>query len=245
MNSKSAKSSEMRRDFLVKMGIALTGSVLLGPTRVFSEENPSGRPLKGTEPGEAITATEDLMRGHGLLDRILLIYDEICSRLDKGRDFPPEALITSAQMVRRFVENYHNNMEQGYLFPRFEKVHKLYDLVQVLWRQHRVGRFLTGYIISNVAPETLEDPEKKKLLAHRMNLFVRMYRPHAAFEDTVLFPAYRSVISAKEFVNSGKQMQQKAQAHFGANGFNKAVEIVAEQEKKLGIHNLSQFTPQV
>ncbi len=233
----------MRRDFLVKMGIALTGPVLLGPTRVFSEENPSGRHLTGTDLGTEISPTENLMRAHGLLERILLIYDEIRSRLEGSRDFPPEVLVTTARMVRRFVENYHNNMEQGYLFPHFEKANKHADLVRVLGGQHRVGRFLTGYIVNNVVPTTLEDPEKKRLLAHRIDLFARMYRPHAAFEDTVLFPAYRAVVSVEEFVSAGKQMEQKAQALFGADGFNEAVDVISEQEKRLGIHDLSQFTP--
>ncbi len=234
----------MRREFLVKMGIALTGSVLLGATRVFSKEDPSGRLLAETDLGTEIPPTEHLMRAHGLLHRILLIYEEICSRVGNGQDFPPEVLITSSRMVRRFVENYHNNMEQGYLFPHFEKAGKLVNLVHVLGQQHTAGRLLTGYIMNNVAPATLEDRGKKELLTHRMKLFIRMYRPHAAFEDTVLFPVYSSVVSAKEFVDAGRQMERKAHDLFGTNGFNEAVDMVAEQEKNLGIYNLSQFTPE-
>ncbi len=37
-------------------------------------------------------------------------------------------------------------------------------------------------------------------------------------------------------------MEKKAQELFGSDGFNEAVAMVAEQEKKLGIYNLSLFT---
>lgn len=236
-------TSEKRRSFLAKAGILTTGAILFYPTHVLSQGKSKEGSREATKTGEEIPATESLMRAHGLLHRFLLIYDEVQARMNEGRDFPPEVLITTANMIRRFVENYHNNMEQGYVFPCFEKANKFVNLVRVLWQQHRVGRLLTGFIMNNVAPATLEDAAKSGLLAHRVNLFVRMYRAHAAFEDTVIFPAFRSVISVQEFVDTGEKMQKKERDLFGANGFSEAVESISEQEKKLGIHDLAQFTP--
>ena len=43
-----------------------------------------------------VTPTEDLMREHGLLKRILLIYDEVGRRIEGRRDFPPDAVTKSA-----------------------------------------------------------------------------------------------------------------------------------------------------
>ncbi len=242
MDRKYTGPSIKRRDFLVKVGTT-TGIVLSCPARILSRDDPQEGARPAINLAQEISPTESLMRWHGLLHRILLIYEEVQSRMNVGRDFPPETLITTATMVRRFVENYHNDMEQGHLFPRFEKADKLVKLVRLLWEQHSAGRLLTGYIMNNVAPSTLEDPEKKKLLTHRIELFVRMYRAHAAFEDTVLFPAYQSVVSEQEFINTGKQMERRAQALFGSDGFNEAVEAIAEQEKNLSIYDLSQFTP--
>ncbi len=227
----------------MKAGAATTGVVLFCPARILCQKNPSEGASETINAVQEISPTECLMRWHGLLHRTLLIYEEVRSRMNEGRNFPPEVLISAADMVRRFVENYHNNMEQGYLFPHFEKANKLVKLVRVLAQQHQVGRFLTGYIMNNVAPATFEDPEKKKLLKQRIEFFVRMYRAHAAFEDTVLFPDYHSVVSAQQFISIGQKMEKKAQELFGSDGFNEAVEMVAEQEKKLGIYDLSQFTP--
>jgi hemerythrin-like domain-containing protein len=72
-----------------------------------------------------------------------------------------------------------------------------------------------------------------------------MYRPHAAREDTVLYPAFRSVISPKEFLDLREEFEDKEEKLFGKNGFEKVVAQVADLEKRLGIYQLAQFTPRV
>ena len=83
--------------------------------------------LAGKE--EEVTPAEDLMREHGLLKRILLIYDEVGRRIARQKDFPPEAIINSAKIIRSFIEQYHEKLEEDYLFPRFRKHNLLVDLV--------------------------------------------------------------------------------------------------------------------
>ena len=62
-----------------------------------------------------------------------------------------------------------------------------------------------------------------------------MYRPHEAREDTVLFPAFRGIVSAHEFDALGEEFEKKEDQLFGDEGFFKVVGQVAELEKKLGI----------
>ena len=70
-----------RRDFLVGSGVicaglAIPGVALAGPglpAEVLEEQK--GKKEKGRET-EEISPAEDLMREHGLLNRILLIYEE-------------------------------------------------------------------------------------------------------------------------------------------------------------------------
>ena len=70
-----------------------------------------------------------------------------------------------------------------------------------------------------------------------------MYRPHAAREDTVVFPAFHKAIGEKQFDEIGEQMEKQEQKLFGEGGFAKIVEAVAEEERALGIYELDQFTP--
>jgi len=72
---------------------------------------------------EEVTPPEDLMRAHGVLDRVLLIYDAAIRRLSANEDFDPAVISDSAKLVQDFIENYHEKSEEDFLFPRFRKAH--------------------------------------------------------------------------------------------------------------------------
>src|ERR1043166_2668617 len=86
---------------------------------------------------DEIPPTEDLMREHGVLNRILMIYEEGAHKLETGADFPVTVLASGADIIRRFIEQYHEKLEEERLFPRFEKAGKLADLVRTLTEQHQ------------------------------------------------------------------------------------------------------------
>ena len=195
------------------------------------------------EGKEDISPAEDLMREHGVLNRILLIYDEHLRLLDAKQTFDPGVLASAAGIVRHFVEDYHEKLEEDFLFPRFRNAHKLVDLVDTLLEQHRAGRRVTAQIEQLANAATLKDEGKRRQLGESLRAFVRMYRPHEAREDTVLFPAFRGIVSAHEYGALGDDFEKKEDELFGDEGFFKVVDQVAELEKKLGIHELSRFTP--
>ena len=194
---------------------------------------------------EEVSANEDLMREHGILNRLLLIYQEIAKRIEHNQDFPIDALIRSAKLIRNFLENYHEKLEEEFIFPRFEQANQLVDLVRTLKDQHQAGRQITDYIISHANEQILKDEEQRHILSHYLRLYIRMFRPHEAREDTVLFPAFRKLISSKEYEELGEKFEEREHQFFGKDGFDKTVNQVAEIEKELGIYNLSQFTPKL
>jgi hemerythrin-like domain-containing protein len=191
---------------------------------------------------EEVTPTEDLMREHGLLKRILLIYDEVRGRIAAQKDFPPDAVTNSAKIIRSFIEQYHEKLEEDHLFPRFRKHNLLVELVDVLQQQHEAGRRVTERILSRVQAGMRSNDDKQKLAAD-LRQFVRMYAPHEAREDTVLFPALHTIISPHEYDALGEDFEKKEHEMFGKEGFEGMVPRVAAIEKQLGIYELSEFTP--
>ncbi len=230
-----------RRNFLRRTGMVITGAALMLPIVPLARAEHKAK-SEDTE-GEKVFPPEDLMREHGVLRRILLMYTHIQGRLDTGEDFAPEALSSAAVIIQNFIENYHEKLEEDHIFPRFEKAGTLVELVRVLKEQHKAGRVLTEFIKQSCTPATLEEPLKRKELAQKLEMFMRMYRPHAAREDTVLFPALRSLVSAGEFDSMGEEFEDKEQALFGVGGFEKIVGQVADLEKGLGLYDLAQYTP--
>jgi hemerythrin-like domain-containing protein len=191
---------------------------------------------------QEVSPPEDLMQEHGLLNRILLIYDHCRMQLLAGHDFSREALTNSANIIRTFVEDYHEKQEENYLFPRFRKANQLTSLVDTLLVQHEAGRVLTDKILYFSKSEKLTEIEKQKMI-QALASFTTMYRPHETREDTVLCPAFRKLVSRHEYDALGEEFEKNEHKLFGEDGFATTVNKVEAIEKSLGIYELSQFTP--
>ena len=61
---------------------------------------------------EEVTPPEDLMREHGVLNRVLLIYDTVIQEFEGKEDFDPGIISSSAQIVQQFIEGYHERNEE-------------------------------------------------------------------------------------------------------------------------------------
>ena len=216
-----------RRRFL-RMGFAAAGAALAGCATARAP---------GEEDEAEVTPGEDLMQEHGVLERVLLVYDEAIRRIDHRESLDLAVVDRSAGIVRRFVEDYHERLEEQFVFPRLQAARREADLVAILLRQHARGRQLTDEIAAGARTRSA------RVLAPMLRSFGRMYRPHAAREDTVLFPAFRDVVGRTAYRELGEQFEAKEHEIFGAHGFESVVGEVAELERALAIDDLARFTP--
>src|SRR5204863_171580 len=67
-----------------------------------------------------VTATEDLMREHGIVARLMLIYGAGVRRLGQGEDIDPAVFTQAGEIMRDFVHDYHEKNEEEQVFPRFK-----------------------------------------------------------------------------------------------------------------------------
>jgi hemerythrin-like domain-containing protein len=231
------KETSKRKDFIKAGIIAFAGIATLNMVPGCKEKEEEGE-------GQEVSPPEDLMQEHGLLNRVLLIYDTCRIHLIKKESFPMEAISNSAGIIRTFVEDYHEKQEENYLFPRFEKANQLTDLVQILRQQHQAGRTVTDQVAQLTKQATRTDSETQKLI-NLLTAFNTMYRPHEAREDTILFPAFRKIVSRHEYDSLGEEFEDNEHKLFGKGGFETMVSKVADIEKSLGIYELAQFTPKL
>ncbi len=239
---RNEKARPDRRN-LFRGATALAATSALGLPRALRALNAAAPEKKPPQKEEDVSPAEDLMREHGALNRILLLYDEAVTRLESRKDFPPDVLASAAGIVRRFIEQYHEKLEEENLFPRFEKAGKLVDLVQTLKRQHEAGRTLTGHIEAGATVAGLKDAAGRGKTVRSLRLFIRMYRPHEAREDTILFPALHEIVSKHEYDALGEDFENQEHKLFGEDGFEHVVAQIAELEKKVGLYDLAKFTP--
>lgn len=102
---------------------------------------------------------------------------------------------------------------------------------------------MTDRIAGLAAAGASKDADRRRELLGSVRRFVRMYRPHEAREDTVLFPALHAIVTPREYGALGEEFEGMEHRLFGEDGFEAMVDKVAGFEKSLGIYDLAQFTP--
>ena len=236
-----------RRKFLGGLGSLSAGLILSDRFRAGGLSFTQSKSLSafgGKREHREISAVEDLMREHGVLRRILFVYSEAAAKL-RNSDSPAllENLHKAAGLFRSFGEEYHEKkLEEAYIFPTVKKLRgeaAIYP--DILTIQHNRGREITDYILAATrgAGPDVGGTEK---LAQVMESMVRMYRAHAAREDTVVFPAWKDALSDEQLDEMSEKFEQIEHRQFGTNGFENAVQQIAAIETELGLADLSQFT---
>ncbi len=219
-----------RRAFLATAG-ATGAALVLGCKKTDAGE--------GGEP--PVTATEDLMREHGVIRRAVVVYREAATRLRTNpASLPFDALQNAARLLRTFAEDYHEKkLEEAHLFPAVKKAGgRAADLVDALIVQHNRGREINDYVIALAATPA---GSKVDPLARSLEAFARMYEAHAALEDTIVFPAWKKTLSPKELDAMGDKFEDIEHETFGKDGFDGAVDQIAAIERSFGF-DLGQFT---
>lgn len=233
MDQDQARPSR-RAAFVAAGGVFAAGLALAGC---------GGKPEEKV-PGGEVSAVEDLMREHGVLRRILIIYRETAGWLAAGRsDFDAGALGQAADLFRAFGEDYHEReLEEQHVFPQLQKAGGPgAALIPVLLAQHARGREATAFVRARCAGGRIA-PADAPALAKVLQDFARMYEAHTAFEDTVVFQAWRQSMSDKEREAAGDRFEKIERSHFAGGGFEMAAGQVAQIEQKLGLADLARYT---
>jgi len=233
MNINQDRREMLRNSALLGLAIVTPGLPALAEQKASDSKEPE------------VTATEDLMREHGVIRRALLVYAESVPKLRQNpATLNPTALRQTAQLFRTFGEDYHEKMlEEEHIFPLVRKQGaSLQDYVDVLIAQHQRGREITEYILAVTNAGKISSLHVEPL-AKVFEGFVRMYENHAAREDTIIFPAWKTNFTDKQLDEISDQFEDIEHKMFGKDGFEDAEKKISNIEGVLGFADLAQFTP--
>ena len=235
-----AKIANERRRLLASAGMAGAG-LLLGAGRIGPTLAADQGEKKGKE--QEVGPVEDVMREHGVLRRCMIVYSEAATRLRDGDRIDPQAIQRTAELFRRFGEGYHEmQLDELHIFPQVKQAGgPLAGLVDVLTNQHERGREITAYILQVVSKGEIGTGETQPLM-QAFEGFVRMYRAHAAREDTVVFPAWKHALSESQLREMAERFENIERQTFGHDGFEDAVQQITQIEEALGLADLARFT---
>jgi hemerythrin-like domain-containing protein len=230
----SPPADPSRRAAFALLGVAGAGAALTLPG--------CARPQGVAAGKEEVSAVEDLMREHGVLRRLLVVYRETARTLRAGAErIDLAALGQAVDLFRNFGEAYHEkSLEEAHVFPMVQKAGgRAAGLIDTLIAQHARGREINDFVSGRVKTGALGDSAP---LAAALDSFARMYELHAALEDTEVFQAWKAQLGPKAQAEWAEKFEDIEHATFRGDGFDIALAQVGAIERRLGLADLAAFT---
>jgi hemerythrin-like domain-containing protein len=224
-----------RRQLLVSAGAGMAlGAAATETANLLTRSNPA--------PSAVIPPGESLMYEHGVLKRLLLVYQAALPKIDDSTGIGGQALHQAAQIVHDYIEGFHEAIEEGYVFPALAAANILQPTINTLLEQHSRGRQITQFLLANTNATFLATPAIRDKVIAATNAFITMYQPHEAREDTVIYPAFRQLLTPKQLEQTGQSLLRLQTEQFGPNALTTITAKVAAIESVLDINDLEQFT---
>lgn len=201
------------------------------PPGKFGEELPS------------ISPTEILSREHAIMERLMIVLESEVARIANGEGIDLFPVNHAAITIKAFGADHHMVDEEQFIFPKLREAGTMDSLVDTLELQHDKGREIIGRIIDLTRAGHIEDPGHLNELASLCMSFVIMYRPHAAWEETVVFPALYDISTENYIDNINMRMHEEERALMSDPGMHRLMDNLHKIEKAAGTSELERFTP--
>lgn len=201
------------------------------PPGKFGEERPS------------ISPTELLSREHAIMERLMIVLESGVARIADGEAVDLFPINHAAITIKTFGTDHHMVDEEQFIFPKLLEAGTMDSLIDTLELQHDKGREIIGRIIEMTRAGHLDDLGQLNELAGYCMSFVIMYRPHAAWEETVVFPALYDIATENYIDNIKMRMRDEERSLMSDPGLHRLMDNLRKIEKAAGTSELGRFTP--
>ena len=207
-----------RRSLIRSVGISLAACCIDAPA--FSGQH-----------GPELAPVQALALGHGTIERIVLICEELQRRRLERRSLPIEAVSKAAGVATRYVVNFHQELEEEFAFPLFEKS----ATVKTLRAEHEQASDLIGRMVGLCKKAAPGDVDDSLALIQSLAEFSLLYSRHLAYEDNVLLPRFAEKGQGKVT----EQFSRRARELAAANGVDTIASELQSLEKQLGLRAIA------
>ncbi|HUL62581.1 MAG TPA: hemerythrin domain-containing protein [Methanocella sp.] len=198
----------------------------------------------GLEEGvEKMSATEELSFEHAMLDRILLAMDKtLMAGTSPKADLSP--IDQACDMIKQVVDQHHMKIEEEEIYPKFADT-GLSDFVATLESQHDDMRRLVARMADLSKTGAVRDRSEMDELKRDFDNFHKMVMAHAAWEESVLFPAMLGTWSEDELNDLRETQEEHEKKLLGKDAVKKVTGMLLDLESAAGITDVSDFTRKV
>ena len=204
---------------------------------------PQKHPGKFGEESVLVSPTELLSWDHAIMERLMIVFESKIASIAEGESRDLRPINHAALMLKEVGANHHMVDEERLIFPKIELSGRYDDLLKTLRLQHDRGRAILDRIIDLTRNSSVKSIAEMNEITHLCLSFTIMYRPHAALEETVIFPALYDFASNDEIMNIQAIIRGEEKGLLQNKEFGRRLDSLAIIEAQAGTSDLSRFTP--
>ncbi|HPS58732.1 MAG TPA: hemerythrin domain-containing protein [Spirochaetota bacterium] len=131
-------------------------------------------------------ASKDLIHEHEAILFALKVLEEICNRIESGKEVPVQDITDLIDFIKLFADKCHHGKEENFLFPAMEEagIQKQNGPIGVMLMEHTSGREFIKNMQTAVSGSAMNKPEFVKSARG----YISLLRSHIEKENNVLFP---------------------------------------------------------
>ncbi|BAI63026.1 conserved hypothetical protein [Methanocella paludicola SANAE] len=200
------------------------------------------RPTWASERSMNVSAPEALSREHAMLTRLLLAIDNVVDSAldDRSTDLSP--INSAANAIQKVVADHHMAFEEESVYPRMEQIDYLSSMTETLEGQHDDARVVNKMVLDLTRGGKVKGKSEMDELALLTKSFKDMITAHAAWEETVIFPAMYDLLPERDMDDINKQFMEAEQRLLGNKGIVEIYRAIDNIEEAAGTHDLSMYT---
>jgi hemerythrin-like domain-containing protein len=173
----------------------------------------------------------------------MFVFESMIARIADGENPDLKPINQAALILKELIAEHHMVDEERLIFPKIEASGRYADLLKTLRLQHDRGRAIIDRIIDMTQKGSIENIGSMNEMVNLCLSFAIMYRPHAAVEETVVFPALYDFASNDEILNIEAIMRGEEKGLMENERFRRVLDSLAEIEAQAGTADIRRFTP--
>ncbi len=181
-----------------------------------------------------VRPTEDLMKEHAVIVRMLHVLSKASDRLSNEEDVDRQLFVQAVDFLKNFADKCHHTKEEKHLFVEMmaHGVSGEVGPISVLMREHQDGRAHVKKL------EALSGSKMTKRTRDGLNstsgAYVDLLSKHIEKENKVLFPMADQLLTAEDQERLEKAFEEVEQKVMGPGVHERYHTMIEEWERKYG-----------
>ncbi|MFX0095665.1 MAG: hemerythrin domain-containing protein [Candidatus Hodarchaeota archaeon] len=178
--------------------------------------------------------TEELMKEHEAIKRMLSVLEQICKRIEQGERLPSEKLTQILEFIKLFADQCHHGKEEDLLFPAMIKAGFPKDggSIAVMLHEHVIGRNAVkgmAEAIFKYKQSNLAIPES---FIENARTYIQLLHQHIDKEDNILYPLANQHLSLQAQQDLLEQFERVEREVIGVGIHEKFHELLQHLEEE-------------